>query len=244
MYGQSQDRPLQVVLSNQQRRILHLFSLDSQIGEAHDAAIPIMRTTTRLLMSTLFTLSAIHSTLGQDGSLGQFDGHTDVGSPKIQGSASYDPASETYTLTGAGANMWSTNDEFQFLWKKMKGDFIVRARVEFVGAGVEPHRKIGWMARASLDSDASYVDAVEHGVGLTSLQYRLSAGSNTDQQVLSISNADIIQLERRGNNYTFSAAHSGETFVSTNFSVDLPDRACRPVHLLTQYERGGKSDFS
>ena len=137
------------------------------------------------------------------------------------------------------------NDEFQFLWKKMKGDFIVRARVEFVGAGVEPHRKIGWMARASLDSDASYVDAVEHGVGLTSLQYRLSAGSNTDQQVLSISNADIIQLERRGNNYTFSAAHSGETFVSTNFSVDLPDESfCRPVHLLTQYERGGKSDFS
>ncbi len=185
-----------------------------------------MRTTilTQLIMASLLSFAAVHSTLAQDSALGQFDGHTDVGSPKIPGSASYDPASGTYTLTGGGANIWSTNDEFQFLWKKMKGDFIVRTRVEFVGAGVEPHRKIGWMARASLDSNAPYVDAVEHGVGLTSLQYRQFPGSNTDQIVLSISNADIIQFERRGNNYAFSAAHAGETFVSTNFSdIALPD---------------------
>ena len=183
-----------------------------------------MRTTIQLIAASLFLFSIIHSVEGQDGSLGQFDGHTDVGSPKISGSASYDAASQTYTLTGGGANIWSTNDQFQFLWKKMKGDFIVRARVEFVGAGANAHRKIGWMARSSMDSNVPYVDAAEHGAGLTSLQYRLSAGSNTDQEVLSISNADIIQFERRGTDYSFSAAHSGETFEVTNFSdAALPD---------------------
>ena len=127
-------------------------------------------------------------------------------------------------MTGSGINMWTTNDQFHFLWKKMTGDFIVRARVEFVGKGVEEHRKVGWMARSSLDSNAAYVDAVEHGIGLTSLQYRKAAGGITTQIVVPITNADIIQLERRGSNYIFSAARSGEMFVSTNHSTDmLPD---------------------
>ncbi|HTV63622.1 MAG TPA: biopolymer transporter TolR [Verrucomicrobiae bacterium] len=176
------------------------------------------------IVTSVVSFSAIPSILAQGGPLGQFNGHGDIGAPKIPGSATYNPADESYTLTAGGRNIWSTNDEFQFLWRKMKGDFIVRARVEFVGASAEPHRKIGWMARSSLDSDATYVDAVEHGVGLTSLQYRQFAGSNTMEFVLPITNADIIQFERRGTNYIFSAAHSGDTFVSTNFSdIEMPD---------------------
>ena len=160
----------------------------------------------------------------QDNPLGQFDGHGDIGSPDIAGSASYDPAAQTYTLTGGGINMWSTNDQFHFLWKKMSGDFILRTRVEFVGKGVEEHRKVGWMARASLDSNAAYVDAVEHGVGLTSLQYRPDTGAKTAQLVLPITSADIIQFERRGTNFIFSAARNGEMFISTNYSgTTLPD---------------------
>lgn len=176
---------------------------------------------------SLLLFSANHPVLAQDNPLGQFDGHGDIGSPKISGSSSYDPATGTYTLTGSGVNMWFTNDQCQFLWKKLAGDFIARARVEFVGPGAEPHRKIGWMARASLDSNAPYVDAVEHGVGLTSLQFRLAPGSNTDELVLPITNADVIQFERRGAEFIFSTAHSGETFVRANFSD-----AALPAELL------------
>ena len=42
--------------------------------------------------------------------------------------------------------MWTTRDEFHFAFNKIKGDFIVRARIEFVGTGVDPHRKLGWIA--------------------------------------------------------------------------------------------------
>ena len=173
-------------------------------------------------MALLF-FSEISPASGQNNPLGQFDGCCDIGSPKIAGSSSYDAATGTYTMTGSGVNMWSTNDQFQFLWKKMTGDFVVRARVEFVGQGVEPHRKIGWMVRSSLTSDATYVDAVEHGVGLTALQYRMAPGSNTDEVILPVTNADIIQFERRGPDFIFSAARSGETFIRTNFShANLP----------------------
>jgi WD40 repeat protein len=169
-------------------------------------------------------LASASRVLSQDNPLGQFDGHGDIGSPTNAGSASYAPAEQTYTLAGSGINVWSTNDQFHFAWKKLSGDFIVRARVEFVGKGAEEHRKIGWMARASLDGNSPYVDAVEHGNGLTSLQYRLKPGGATTQIVLPITSADIIQFERRGSHYIFSAARNGEMFVSTSFSgITLPD---------------------
>src|SRR5207247_6137889 len=65
--------------------------------------------------------------------LGQFEDHTDVGSPKLAGSAAYDTGSQEYSVTAAGFNMWASRDEFHFLWKRMKGDFILQARVEFIG---------------------------------------------------------------------------------------------------------------
>jgi WD40 repeat protein len=161
----------------------------------------------------------------KDDSVGQFDGHGDIGSPAISGSASYDSANKTYTLACGGDNVWGKRDQFHFLWKKIKGDFVVRARVEFVGKGVVEHRKIGWMARSGLESNAAFVDtAVENGMGMTSLQYRRSTGDRGALINMPITNTDIIQLERRDTNYIFSAARSGDTFVSVNYSNStLPD---------------------
>ena len=105
--------------------------------------------------------------------VGEFEESADVGAPKIAGSVNYDATRQEYTFVGAGANMWAAKDEFQFAWKKTNGDFIVRARVEFIGPGVDTHRKGGWIARTSLDADSTYIDGARHaGDGLTSLQFR------------------------------------------------------------------------
>src|SRR3954467_9036444 len=96
------------------------------------------------IVAFAFLFFRIHPACAQNASLGQFDSHGDIGAPAISGSAVYVPTNQTYILTGAGANIWSTNDQFHFLWKKINGDFIVRGRVEFVGKGVEEHRKVGW----------------------------------------------------------------------------------------------------
>ena len=95
---------------------------------------------------TAFLSSMAQPGFAQENPLGEFGAHTDVGDPKLAGSASYDAAMQEYTLTGAGSNMWVGRDEFQFVWKKMKGDFILRTRAEFIGKGAADHRKIGWMA--------------------------------------------------------------------------------------------------
>jgi Tol biopolymer transport system component len=179
-----------------------------------------MKTRVRLyLYLTVFAfLSEIFTLLSQTVPIGNFESHGDVGLPKLAGSASYDPARQSYTLSGAGSNMWFTTDQFQFLWRKMKGDFILRTRVEFIGKSANAHRKVGWMVRPSLETGAPYADCVEHGDGLTSLQFRRAVGSNTGQISMAISNADVLQFERRSNTYSFSAARYGEPFVSSQLA--------------------------
>jgi Tol biopolymer transport system component len=176
-----------------------------------------------IIMSALLS-SGILPAFSQENPLGEFEGHTEVGLPNLSGSASYDAARQEYTISGAGTNMWFTSDQFHFVWKKMKGNFILRARMEFVGKGAVAHRKAGWMVRPSLDPDAPYADCAEHGDGLTSLQFRRSKGTNTEQITLSVTNADVLQFERKGTSYIFSAARYGEAFVSSQpLDLDLGD---------------------
>jgi TolB protein len=146
--------------------------------------------------------------------LGVFEQNTDVGNPKLSGSATYDSVSQTYQLSGAGENMWFGTDQFQFLHKKIKGDFIISATIQFVGKGVDPHRKIGIIARESLSGDSRYADACVHGDELTSLQYRDALGANTAEVPLSVFYPTHIQLERNGNTFIFSAATPGQNYKS------------------------------
>lgn len=156
--------------------------------------------------------------------VGIFDSQSDVGTVKHPGTGSFEAATQQYTLTGSGANIWGTHDEFHFVWKKMKGDFILRANVGFIGNGVEDHRKIGWMVRSSLDTNSKHINAVLHGDGLTSLQFRRTVSGVTEEKKSTLTHADVIQLERKGNSYIMSVAHKGETFVSEKLdSLDLGD---------------------
>jgi TolB protein len=170
-----------------------------------------------IVMSSLIAAGVIPA-WSQENSPGEFAGQTDIGLPKLAGSASYDAVNQSYTVSGAGINMWFTNDQCHFIWNKMNGDFILRTRAEFIGKGAVEHRKIGWMVRPNLEADAPYVDCAEHGSGLTSIQFRRSKGANTEEIKLAITNADVLQLERKGSNYIFSAAHFGEPFVSAELT--------------------------
>ncbi|WCT10888.1 TolB family protein [Mucilaginibacter jinjuensis] len=155
---------------------------------------------------------------------GIFDGQSDVGRVKHPGSAVYNAALQQYAIKGSGTNIWGNHDEFHFVWKKMKGDFLLRTTGAFIGKGVEMHRKWGWMVRTSLDTASAHINAVEHGDGLTSLQYRRTTGATTEEIKSKITHADVIQLERKGNTYTMSVARKGDTFVTEEVKdVDLGD---------------------
>lgn len=169
-------------------------------------------------------LLALALNLSAGSPVGQFAGSADIGTPAIPGSTTYDSSIQHYRMSAGGINMWGNSDQHHLAWNKLKGDFIVRARIEFVGQGVDPHRKAGWIARTSLDAGSAYADACVHGDGLTSLQYRRTTGAITEQLVLPLTGGDVVQLERRGNTYIFSSARYGETFVSQTLTgLELGD---------------------
>lgn len=174
---------------------------------------PICRTT-RFLAPVIALFTGYLSARAQMGT-GQFEGQADVGTVRLAGSARYDSVSQEYTLAGSGANIWGDRDAFHFLYRKLTGDFILRARVRFIGKGVEPHRKIGWMIRNSLDAGSPHVSAAVHGSGLVSLQYRSEPGGTTRENQSPVNAADVIQLERQGNRFILSAAKWGDTLTVT-----------------------------
>jgi WD40 repeat protein len=142
---------------------------------------------------------------------GIFTDHQDVGTVLHPGSAVYDIAAHTYTLSGSGENMWFGVDDFHFAWKKVSGDVALTADIAFLGTGGNPHRKAVLMIRQSLDGNSPAVDVAVHGVGLTSLQYRDAPGANTREVESNISAPRTVRIEKRGDYfYAFVSGKDGK----------------------------------
>jgi Tol biopolymer transport system component len=162
-----------------------------------------------LMLSTILNIASAQNT-----PVGIFNAHSDIGNPKKAGSAIYNQADQSYTLKGAGYNIWFERDEFHYLFNKIKGDFILTANFEFVGKGTDPHRKTGWMVRESTDEKSSHISATLHGDGLTVLQWRVSTGAamrDPEDEIFSKdSSINVIQVERVGKNIIMRGAKTGK----------------------------------
>lgn len=150
--------------------------------------------------------------------MGIFTNSQDVGAVHKTGTTTYDGNEQIFEISGAGTNIWFDKDEFQFAYKKTSGNFILRTRAKFIGEGVNPHRKMGWMVRESTDTDAAMVCATVHGDGLTSLQYRKEKGGQVEEILSPVKHPQIIQLERRNGSFLMSVAKLGDPF----WTVELP----------------------
>ena len=111
----------------------------------------------------------------------------------------YDEAADTYTISAAGLNLWADTDACGLLWMKVDEDFEITGDIDFVGEGVNPHRKIGFMIREDLSPNGRYADIAVHGDGLTSLQYRPEPFAQTFESGSVEGKAPTtIALKRRG----------------------------------------------
>jgi TolB protein len=170
--------------------------------------------------------------------VGAFDHHQDVGDPKLKGNTVYNKEDQTYLLSGAGKNIWTNLDQFQFAWKKIKGDFIIKATAKFIGKGVAGHRKIGIMARDKLTTDSRYADGALHGglPLLTSLQYRMADGDTTGQVILSSIHPTEIEFARSGNTFTFSTAVYGENYKTVTKEMTLNEEVYVGLYICSHID--------
>jgi len=157
--------------------------------------------------------------------LGLFTGHQDIGACARTGAIVFNAAERSYTVSGGGANMWFTNDAFHFAWKEVTGDVVLAARIEFVGSGGNAHRKACLLVRQSLSPDSAYADAALHGDGLTSLQYRETAGARTYEIQANASAPRYLRIEKLGDYVSLSLSSDGKNWrpAGGSFRLKLAD---------------------
>jgi TolB protein len=156
-----------------------------------------------------------------EGGLGLFEEQGDVGVVGKPGSVAYDAKAGTYTVTGGGENMWFATDAFHFVWKKASGDLSLAADVRFVGTGGNAHRKAALLIRQGLEPDAAYADAVVHGDGLTSIQYREERGGPTREIQANVRGPRRLRIEREGDSVFLSVAAEGQPLASAGGSFRI-----------------------
>jgi Tol biopolymer transport system component len=154
--------------------------------------------------------SLVASAQSSSAQLGIFEGQADVGTVLHAGSANYNNADKSYTITGSGANMWFGEDDFHYVWKKVSGDVALSATIRFVGTEGDSHRKAVLMIRQSLDSNSTGADVARHGDGLTSLQFRSATGADTHEVEFKNPAPERVRIEKRGDFfYGFYAGKDG-----------------------------------
>ena len=192
-----------------------------------------------LAICLIFSLKAA---ISQQNNLGEFTNAADIGKPKNAGSSSYDPSTKAYTITGSGYNIWFNRDEFHYLYNKMSGDFTLTANFEFLGDTGNAHRKIGWMVRESEDESAVSMNAVQHGDGLVVMQWRGKHGENMrdpeDEIFFPTKKVfKVIQLERKGNNFTMSIGDAGKPLqVVGSHELVMPSNVLAGIYICSHDE--------
>jgi TolB protein len=206
------------------RRPLGSFPIASALEYNFSSArqVSSMRTLACVLSWLLLSTPSV---LGQSGgSVGAFEGQSDVGTVLHAGSAVFDSSSKTYVIAASGENMWFASDAFHFVWAKASGDISLTADVSFIGTGGNKHRKSVLMVRQSLDPDSIYADVALHGDGLTSLQFRDEKGGLTHEVQSNVSGPGTLRIEKRDEYFSMSLAPKGGQLEIACGSVRIPIR--------------------
>lgn len=159
--------------------------------------------------------------------IGIFQGQSDIGAALVPGSSSYNPATQEYTITSAGYNVWYVRDEFRYLWKKMSGDISLAADIRFPDSLGYYDRKALLVIRQSLEDDAKEAIVALHGDGMIHLAWRPEKGKRirdmeyrigsrgaipggTSPDDLVTNHAERIGIEKRGDSFALFVSLDGE----------------------------------
>jgi hypothetical protein len=136
------------------------------------------------------------------------------GIPASVGSLKYDQATDTYIMTGSGADIWGTADQFHFAYKTLTGDGSIIARIDSI-TNTNSWAKAGVMIRETLDPGSPSIDAVISADNRVAMQWRETQGADMgspDSSTHTIANSFTLphwmKLTRSG--FVFRVQHSAD----------------------------------
>lgn len=135
------------------------------------------------------------------------------GRPGPEGDATVDEATGTYTITGSGADIWGTSDQFHYGYMKLSGDGEIVARVVSNGTGSNLWAKGGVMIRETLAADSKHALMALTGGdgGGIAFQSRQQAGGSSTSYHGDLTAAPPywVKLTRQGNMITAYSSADG-----------------------------------
>jgi len=151
------------------------------------------------------------------------------------------------SVTGDGADIWGTSDQFTYVYKTLKGDGSMVARVVSTGTGSNTWAKGGVMIRESLRGDSMHAMMVitTPGANGASFQYRAAAGgasAGTDSAV-AVAPPYWVKIDRAGNNLTGYHSANGTSWSMVS-STQVP--FSETVHIglcVTSHAAGEQRTF-
>ena len=134
--------------------------------------------------------SSTASAVTQGAGIGIFTGSVDIGAPSTAGSASYNAATQTYTVQAGGNDIWNASDQFHYLYTSVSGDTTLSAQVTSV-SNTDQWAKAGVMFRDGTAANAAFaMVAVTPGNGIA-FQWRTSAGPRREYRSHGIHGAGL-----------------------------------------------------
>ena len=134
---------------------------------------------------------------------------TDVGDPAVSGSAVY--TGGFFLVSGAGADVWGTRDEFRFVYRKLTGDGTIVARVAGLQA-IDYWTKAGVMMRESLAADARHAFALASTGKGSAFQRRPATGGLSEHTGSPGAPPMWVRIQRAGSQFTASRSTDGVTW--------------------------------
>ncbi|HLV99503.1 MAG TPA: PQQ-binding-like beta-propeller repeat protein [Ktedonobacterales bacterium] len=131
----------------------------------------------------------------------------DIGAPDIAGGQSF--SNGTWTVQGAGGDIWGTSDQFHYIWQSLSADGTISARV-VSQSNTDPWAKAGVMLRQSSSANAAYYAVyVTPGNGIA-VQYRPASGASAVMIVgLAGTAPAYLEVARSGNTFTAYTSTNG-----------------------------------
>ena len=134
----------------------------------------------------------------------------DIGSPSPAGSASY--SNQQFSISGSGADIWNTSDQFRFVYQQISGDIQVVARVNSFAAA-DPWSKVGVMIRNDLTSGSAHAFTLVSGAHGLAFQRRTQAGGTSATTAGALVSApQWVRLRRVGTTLTAWAGTDGSSW--------------------------------
>ena len=145
----------------------------------------------------------------------------DIGSVGQSGSASNSGSS--FTVSGAGDDVWGTSDEFHYVYRSLSGDGTISAEVAAI-SGAEDWTKVGVMMRGSTSSNAAQAFMLVSKAKGMAFQRRTASGASSSSTIGGTGTAPRwVRLARAGRTITAYGSKDGSSWIRIGSATfDIP----------------------